>query len=65
MHYETEELPKIKRHFVTLTHEDLNLAIKEAIRKEHPNVVNLPHILLVKDVFGMWRVDVSWVETVK
>ena len=64
MHYETKLFPKQIHHFVTLTNEDLNLAVKEAIRKEHPQVVNLPHIRLVKDVFGMWRVDVSWVENV-
>lgn len=62
MHYENKEFPKQINHFVSLTAEDLKLAIKEAVKKEYPSVPNRPDIRFSKDVFGVINAAVEWVE---
>ena len=62
MYYESKEYPKEIRHIVSLTAEDVRLAIKEAIKKEYPFVPLRPHIKFSKDMWGVFNVDVTWTE---
>ena len=62
MHYENKEFPKEVRHTVSLTAEEVKLAIKELIRKEYSNVPRRPNVKFSTDVFGLLNADVTWRE---
>ena len=65
MFYESKTHPKRTNHIVSLTAEDVRLAIKEAVKKEYPDVHPRPKVRFMKDMFGKLSVDVSWVEIEK
>ena len=65
MFYEKKEYPKAIKHFVSLTADDLRLAIKEAVKKEYPNVHPRPSVAFTKDMFGVINASVEWTEIEK
>lgn len=62
MHYENKEYPKEIKHFVSLTAEDIRLAVKEIVKKEYPNVPRRPLVTYGIDMFGMVNATVEWTE---
>ncbi len=65
MHYESKEEPKKIFHSVSLNHDELKLAVKEAVIKEFPKSYTYPRVEFSKDMVGCYIATVSWVDVVK
>ena len=62
MYYENKTYPKEIKHIVSLTAEDIRLAIKAFVRKEHPNVPPNTLISFTRDMCGCFNADVTWTD---